>query len=95
MREKVLKLVVAFEETTDAIEAEQYFQKQKIEGRMIPLPGALIWLFVWYFWLCIPALPIPVPCEEHSDVSAQKPAPFLLFLPLVPKIWNNLPHNCK
>lgn len=41
MREKVLKLVVAFEETTDAIEAEQYFQKQKIEGRMIPLPGAI------------------------------------------------------
>lgn len=41
MREKVLKLVVAFEETTDAIEAEQYFQEQKIEGRMIPLPGAI------------------------------------------------------
>lgn len=41
MREKVLKLVVAFEKTTDAIEAEQYFQKQKIEGRMIPLPGAI------------------------------------------------------
>lgn len=41
MREKVLKFVVAFEETTDAIEAEQYFQKQKIEGRMIPLPGAI------------------------------------------------------
>ena len=41
MREKVLKLVVAFEETTDAIEAEQYFQEHEIEGRMIPLPGAI------------------------------------------------------
>ena len=41
MREKVLKLVVAFEETTNAIEAEQYFQEHEIEGRMIPLPGAI------------------------------------------------------
>lgn len=41
MREKVLKLVVAFEETTNAIEAEQYFQEHGIEGRMIPLPGAI------------------------------------------------------
>ena len=42
MREKVLKLVVAFEETTNAIEAEQYFQEHEIEGRMIPLPGAVL-----------------------------------------------------
>ena len=41
MREKVLKLVVAFEETTNAIEAEQYFHEHEIEGRMIPLPGAI------------------------------------------------------
>lgn len=41
MRAKVLKLVVAFEETTNAIEAEQYFQEHEIEGRMIPLPGAI------------------------------------------------------
>ncbi len=41
MRDKVLKLVVAFEETTNAIEAEQYFQEHEIEGRMIPLPGAI------------------------------------------------------
>lgn len=41
MRKKVLKLVVAFEETTNAIEAEQYFQEHEIEGRMIPLPGAI------------------------------------------------------
>ena len=41
MREKVLKLVVAFEETTNAIEAEQYFQEHEIEGSMIPLPGAI------------------------------------------------------
>ena len=41
MREKVLKLVVDFEETTNAIEAEQYFQEHEIEGRMIPLPGAI------------------------------------------------------
>ena len=41
MREKLLKLVVAFEETTNAIEAEQYFQEHEIEGRMIPLPGAI------------------------------------------------------
>lgn len=41
MREKVLKLVVAFEEITNAIEAEQYFQEHEIEGRMIPLPGAI------------------------------------------------------
>ena len=41
MREKVLKLVVAFEEPTNAIEAEQYFQEHEIEGRMIPLPGAI------------------------------------------------------
>ena len=37
----MLKLVVAFEETTNAIEAEQYFQEHEIEGRMIPLPGAI------------------------------------------------------
>lgn len=41
MRKKVLKLVVAFEETTDAIEAEEYFGENNIEGRMIPLPGAI------------------------------------------------------
>ena len=37
MRKKVLKLVVAFEETTDAIEAEEYFGENNIEGRMIPV----------------------------------------------------------
>ena len=41
MRTRVLKLVVAFSETTDAMETEAYFQEHHIEGRMIPLPGAI------------------------------------------------------
>ena len=41
MRTRVLRLVVAFSETTDAMETEAYFQEHHIEGRMIPLPGAI------------------------------------------------------
>lgn len=41
MRTRVLRLVVAFSETTDAMETEAYFQEHRIEGRMIPLPGAI------------------------------------------------------
>ena len=41
MRIRVLKLVVAFSEPPDAMEAEAYFPEHQIEGRMIPLPGAI------------------------------------------------------
>ena len=41
MREKVLKLVVAFPDTTDAMAAEKYYQKLGMPGRLIPLPAAV------------------------------------------------------
>ena len=41
MRTRVFLLVAAFSVSTDAIEAEAYFQEHGIEGRMIPLPGSI------------------------------------------------------
>ena len=41
LREKVLKLVVAFPDTTDAMAAEKYYQKLGMPGRLIPLPAAV------------------------------------------------------
>lgn len=38
MRVKQAKLVVSFETTADALYAEQVFQKQGLQGRLIPTP---------------------------------------------------------
>ena len=41
MREKKEKLVVSFLTTTQAMAAEKYCQKNRIPGRIIPLPSAI------------------------------------------------------
>lgn len=41
MREKKEKLVVSFLTTTQAMAAEKYCQKNRIPGRIIPLPGEI------------------------------------------------------
>lgn len=38
MLEKKLSLVISFNKTTDAMAVEEYCLKNKIEGRLIPLP---------------------------------------------------------
>ena len=41
LRERVLKLVVAFPDTTDAMAAEKYYKDHGLPGRLIPLPTAV------------------------------------------------------
>jgi hypothetical protein len=41
MREKSLKIVVVFNTTTDAMAAESCLKRNKIEGRLIPLPSEI------------------------------------------------------
>ena len=41
MREKKEKLVVSFLTTTQAMAAEKYCQKNRIPGRIIPLPSEI------------------------------------------------------
>lgn len=41
MREKVKRLVLSFSTTTQAMAAEQWFQRKNLPGRLIPLPGSI------------------------------------------------------
>lgn len=41
MREKVLKLVLSFQDLTQAMAAEKLCKEREIPGRLIPLPGEI------------------------------------------------------
>lgn len=41
MRERRLKLVIAFDTTTQAMAMEKMCREEKLSGRLIPLPGAV------------------------------------------------------
>lgn len=41
MRKKTLKLVVAFDTTTQAMAMEKMCREEGLSGRLIPLPGAV------------------------------------------------------
>ncbi|MDO4267357.1 MAG: DUF3343 domain-containing protein [Eubacteriales bacterium] len=39
MRQRILRTIMTFPTTTDAMAAERLFQKAGLEGRLIPVPG--------------------------------------------------------